>query len=187
DRYGYQNGTYVVGAISEESLGLLKNNPNVVEIKRNSGEKGQWDPGIFPNNKNYSWEVNNYGPIYIPQKGTTVSITPETLPFYQRIIEVYEGSELGIENKITQAGTEVLLNGKSITDYTFKMDYYWMMGDNRNNSEDARSWGFVPFNHVVGKPVFVWMSWETNAKGITNKIRWDRLFTTVGGSGKPVS
>src|SRR5690606_13052668 len=141
------------------------------------------DLDLFPNNENYSWEVNNYGPIYMPQKGTTVSITPETLPFNQRIIEVYEGSELGIENKITQAGTEVLLNGKSITDYTFKMDYYWMMGDNRNNSEDARTWGFVPFNHVVGKPVFVWMSWD----GVNKKVRWDRLFTTVGGSGKPVS
>ena len=71
--------------------------------------------------------------------------------------------------------------------YTFLQDYYWMMGDNRDNSQDARMWGFVPFNHVVGKPVFVWMSWDSNAKGIMNKIRWERLFTTVGGEGKPVS
>jgi signal peptidase I len=79
-----------------------------------------------------------------------------------------------------------LINGKVATTYTFKKDYYWMMGDNRHNSQDARAWGFVPFDHVVGKPVFVWMSWNTNGKGI-DKIRWDRLFTTVGGSGQPVS
>ena len=96
---------------------------------------------------------------------------------------MYEGSELGIQNKITQSGTQVLLNGAPIANYTFKMDYYWMMGDNRNNSQDARSWGFVPFNHVVGKPVFIWMSWD----GVNKKVRWERLFTTVGGSGKPVS
>ncbi len=96
---------------------------------------------------------------------------------------MYEGSELGIENKITQNGTEILLNGNPISEYTFKMDYYWMMGDNRNNSEDARTWGFVPFNHVVGKPVFIWMSWD----GINNKVRWERVFTTVSGHGKPVS
>ena len=90
---------------------------------------------------------------------------------------------MGIENNITQNGTQVLLNGQTLTEYTFKMDYYWLMGDNRNNSQDARTWGFVPFNHVVGKPVFIWMSWDSN----TGSVRWDRVFTTVGGSGKPVS
>ena len=74
-----------------------------------------------------------------------------------------------------------------MTEYTFMMDYYWMMGDNRNNSQDARMWGYVPFNHVVGKPVFVWFSWNSFGQGFSNKIRWDRLFTTVGGEGKPVS
>ncbi len=183
DRYGYQNGSYIFAAISDESLNMLKNNPNVVEVNRLRSEKGEWDQGIFPNNQNYPWNNDFFGPLYIPKKGVTVSITPQSLPFYKRLIEVYEGSELGIDNKISQSGTEVLLNGKAITDYTFKMDYYWMMGDNRNNSEDARTWGFVPFNHVVGKPVFVWMSWD----GLNKKVRWDRVFTTVGGSGKPVS
>jgi len=183
DRYGYQNGSYLFAAISEESMNMLKNNPNVVEVTRLRSEKGQWIEGTFPDNQNYPWNNDFFGPLYIPKKGATVSITAETLPLYKRVIEVYEGSELGIDNKITQSGTEVLLNGKVITDYTFKMDYYWMMGDNRNNSEDARTWGFVPFNHVVGKPVFVWMSWD----GINKKVRWERLFTTVGGSGKPVS
>ena len=183
DRYGFGNNTYRFAAISEESMNMLKNNPNVVEITRLRSEKGEWDPGIFPNDQKYPWNNDFFGPIYIPKKGETVSINPETLPFYKRIIEVYEGSEIGIENKITQSGTEVLLNGQPLSDYTFKMDYYWMMGDNRNNSEDARTWGFVPYNHVVGKPVFVWMSWD----GINKKVRWDRVFTTVGGSGKPVS
>ncbi|MCW9037597.1 S26 family signal peptidase, partial [Altibacter sp.] len=142
---------------------------------------------VFPYDANYQWNNDHFGPIYIPEAGATVAITPESLPFYKRIIEVYEGSEMGIDNKITQSGTQIMLNGAALTEYTFKMDYYWMMGDNRNNSQDARTWGYVPFNHVVGKPVFVWMSWNTNGKGIANKIRWERMFTTVGGSGEPVS
>ena len=104
------------------------------------------------------------------------------MSLYKRIIEVYEGSEMGLDNKITLSGTQVLLNGAPLTEYTFLQDYYWMMGDNRNNSEDARSWGYTPYNHVVGKPVFVWMSYDSNWKP-----RWERFFTTVGGNGKPVS
>ena len=187
DRYGYENNTYRFAAISDESIEMLKNNPNVVSINRLGYQAGQWDRGIFPNNQQYAWNNDFFGPLYIPEKGVTVAISPESIPFYKRIIEVYEGSELGTENTITQSGTEVLLNGQPITEYTFKMDYYWMMGDNRNNSEDARTWGFVPFNHVVGKPVFVWMSWDGLKNGIGNKIRWERLFTTVGGDGQPVS
>ncbi|MAP80764.1 MAG: signal peptidase I [Aequorivita sp.] len=181
--YDKASSVYYFKAISDESIEMLKNNPSVIEIIPLKNKKGQWDSRVFPNNQNYAWNTDFFGPLYIPKKGVTVSITPESLPFYKRIIEVYEGSELGIENQISQAGTEVLLNGEPITEYTFKMDYYWMMGDNRNNSEDARTWGFVPFNHVVGKPVFVWMSWDS----LNKKVRWDRLFTTVGGSGKPVS
>jgi signal peptidase I len=182
-QYDEENSVYYFKALSQESIDMLKNNPSVLEVIPIKGKKGEWSSRIFPDNRNYPWNTDFFGPLYIPKKGATVSITPETLPLYKRVIEVYEGSELGIDNKITQSGTEVLLNGEPITDYTFKMDYYWMMGDNRNNSEDARTWGFVPFNHVVGKPVFVWMSWD----GVNKKVRWDRLFTTVGGSGKPVS
>ncbi len=127
------------------------------------------------------------GPIFIPKKGTTTKLNLETLPFYKRLIEVYEGSELGIENKLSVNGTQVLLNGQPTDTYTFKMDYYWMMGDNRHNSLDSRYFGFVPENHVVGKPVFVWFSWDTNGDGIMNKIRWERLFTTVSGDKEPTS
>ena len=83
-------------------------------------------------------------------------------------------------------GDEIIIDGEVATSYTFAQDYYWMMGDNRGNSQDSRSWGFVPFDHVLGKPVFVWFSWDTQATGF-NKIRWNRLFTTVSGEGKPVS
>ncbi|GAB5399752.1 MAG: signal peptidase I [Aureisphaera sp.] len=149
-------------------------------------EKGAWDQRIFPQDSRYPWNTDFFGPIYIPEAGATVDITPESIPFYKRIIEVYEGSELGINNKISQSGTQVLLNGQPITQYTFKQDYYWMMGDNRDNSQDARAWGYVPFNHVVGKPVFIWMSFD-KFKSFPSNIRWDRVFTTVGGSGEPVS
>lgn len=184
DGYDHRENVYLFPAISEESVSMLKNNPNVVEVSRfNRQEDGQWDRTVFPNDSRYPWNNDFMGPIYIPEKGKTVEINAETIPFYKRIIEVYEGAELGVEHKITKNGTEVLLNGNPITEYTFQMDYYWMMGDNRNNSEDARTWGFVPFNHVVGKPVFIWMSWDS----MNGKVRWDRVFTTVGGSGKPVS
>ncbi len=181
--YDQQNSIYYFTAISEESLEIMKNNPSVLEVIPLKAKQGEWDQRIFPYNSYYPWNNDFLGPLYIPQRGATVAIDAQSIPFYKRIIEVYEGSEMGIENTITQNGTEVLLNGNPISEYTFKMDYYWMMGDNRNNSEDARTWGYVPFNHVVGKPVFVWMSWD----GINKKVRWERVFTTVGGSGKPVS
>lgn len=183
DGYQYVDNTYYFAAISEASLARLKNHPNVEEVKLFHNTEGNWDKTVFPNNENYPWNNDFMGPLYIPAKGATVAINQQTIPFYKRIIEVYEGSELGIDNSVSISGTEVFLNGEPITEYTFLMDYYWMMGDNRNNSEDSRTWGFVPFNHIVGKPVFVWMSWD----GINKKVRWDRVFTTVGGSGKPVS
>ncbi|MGV6829542.1 MAG: signal peptidase I [Flavobacteriales bacterium] len=173
--------------MTDEAYAKLKANPEVIKIEPLQAEKGVWNSRTFPHDPKYSWNTSFFGPLYIPKKGATVAINLESISFYKRIIEVYEGSEIGINNKITESGTQILLNGNPITEYTFKMDYYWMMGDNRNNSEDARMWGFVPFNHVVGKPVFVWMSWDSNAKGIANKIRTERLFTTVSGTGKPVS
>ncbi len=179
--------TTYVAHMTLEAYEKFKNFPDIIQIIQLKGEKGKWDAATFPHDPNYQWNTTFFGPMYIPEKGVTVAINPESLPFYKRIIEVYEGSEMGINNTISQSGTQVLLNNSPITEYTFLQDYYWMMGDNRNNSEDARMWGFVPFNHVVGKPVFVWMSWNSGAKGIANKIRTERLFTTVGGHGAPVS
>ena len=175
-----------IAQMTDEAYEKVKNNPNVIEVTKMTEEKGVWNSSVFPQDPRFNWNTKYFGPITLPKEGTTIDISIENIPIYKRIIEVYEGSEFGISNKITQNGTEVLLNGNLLTQYTFLQDYYWMMGDNRDNSQDARMWGFVPFNHVVGKPVFVWMSWDSNAKGF-NKIRTERLFTTVGGEGKPVS
>ncbi len=187
DEFGYNNSQFSAGGITEEAASRFKNHPNVANLERVVTPKGQKDPNIFPNNGKVNWNSDNFGPIYIPEAGKTVKMDLKSFSLYRRVIEVYEGSELGIDNKLSVNGTQILLNGEPIDRYTFKQDYYWMMGDNRHNSEDSRVWGYVPANHIVGKPVFVWFSWDTNAKGLFNKIRWERMFTTVGGSGKPVS
>jgi signal peptidase I len=172
--------------LTNEAAEQLKNYPGVVSVERYLLPNSFRDPEIFPYSPSTSFNNSNFGPIYIPKLGVSVDITVESIPYYKRIIEVYEGSEMGIDNKISQSGIQVLLNGEPITEYTFKMDYYWMMGDNRDNSQDARAWGYVPFNHVVGKPVFVWFS-SDKFKSFPKNIRWERMFTTVGGSGEPVS
>jgi signal peptidase I len=128
-----------------------------------------------------AWSGDNYGPIYIPQAGKTVALTLASLPFYKIIIKEYEG------NKLKVVGNDIYVNDKIATSYTFKQNYYWMMGDNRHNSLDARYFGYTPEDHIVGKPIFIWMSWDSNGKGIMNKIRWERLFTTVSGEGQPQS
>ena len=185
--FGYDNQRFYVKGMTAEAANRFKNHPNVASVERAVAPKGQKDPSIFPNNGKVNWNNDNFGPIYIPEAGKTVKMDLKSFSLYRRIIEVYEGSEMGIDNKLSVNGTQVLLNGKPLDSYTFKQDYYWMMGDNRHNSEDSRVWGYVPANHIVGKPVFVWFSWDSNAKGLFNKIRWDRMFTTVGGSGEPVS
>lgn len=174
------NRMYYFPAIADEALETFKNHPNVGKVIPVKQEKGIRDENVFPLHPDYNWNTSNFGPIYIPEAGKTVPLNLEVLPLYKRIIQEYEGNTIGYQ------GNQILINGTPKTSYTFKQNYYWMMGDNRNNSLDARAWGYVPFNHVVGKPVLVWMSWDTNGKGF-NKIRWKRLFTTVGGSGKPTS
>ena len=176
-----------IAQMTDEAYEKVKNNPNVIEVEKLTLEEGIWNQSVYPQDPRFNWNTKYFGPITIPQAGTTIDISVENIPLYKRIIEVYEGSEVGINNKVAVSGTQVILNGKQLTQYTFLQNYYWMMGDNRDNSQDARMWGLVPFNHVVGKPVFIWMSWDTNAKGIMNKIRWDRMFTTVSGEGKPIS
>ncbi|WP_378176586.1 signal peptidase I [Aquimarina sp. SS2-1] len=187
NEFGYNNEIFQSGGLTNEAAAKFKNHPNVASLDRAITPPGIKEPGIFPNNGKVSWNRDNFGPIYIPEAGKSVKMNLKNFSLYRRIIEVYEGSEMGIDNKLSVNGTQVLLNGEPIDSYTFKQDYYWMMGDNRHNSEDSRTWGYVPANHIVGKPVFIWMSWDSDAKGLFNKIRWERLFTTVGGSGKPVS
>jgi signal peptidase I len=167
--------------MTENNAARLKNNPIVTSITREVTPKGSYSRALFPHDPQYPWSIDNYGPIYIPEAGKTVDLNRKSLPFYKRIIEEYE------QNDLTINGDDIYINGQLVTSYTFKQDYYWMMGDNRHNSEDARFWGYVPFDHVVGKPVFIWFSWDSNANGIANKVRWERVFTTVHGGGEPVS
>ena len=178
DGFGIMNSqnTYYFSAISDEALSRFKNHPNVASITPNKQEKGVRDSDIFPHDPNYNWNVDFFGPLYIPEEGKTIDINLEVLPIYKRVITEYEGNTLQVK------GNQILINGEVTDTYTFKQNYYWMMGDNRHNSIDARRWGFVPFNHVIGKPVFIWMSWD----GIKNP-RWERFFTTVSGSGKATS
>ena len=173
-----QDGNYILNLASDDA-NRLKNNPTIVSLTREISPKGQGE-NVFPNVRSLHWNKDNFGPIYIPEKGKTVVLNKESLPFYKQVIVEYE------KNRLEVNGNDILINGKVVSDYTFRQNYYWMMGDNRHNSEDSRYWGFVPFDHVVGKPVFIWFSWNTDGKGLT-KVRWERLFTTVGGSGKPVS
>ncbi len=170
------DGTYFLNLTDEEAASIEKNS-KVKSIEKLLKPKGIYDQSVFPHDPRYAWSSDNFGPIYIPKKGVTVKLNETTIPFYEQIIGRYENNDLTI------FGDDIYINGKKATEYTFKQDYYWMMGDNRQNSLDARNWGYVPFDHVVGKPVMIWFSIDKD----TNKIRWDRMFTTVGGSGKPVS
>ncbi len=185
--YNPDNNQFYFEALTNRAYERLQNHPNVKRIERFIDSAKSTSKRIFPNTGKTGWNNDNLGAIYIPKKGDKLEITPKTMPWYREIIETYEGSEMGINNKLSLNGTQVLLNGQPIDSYTFRQDYYWMMGDNRHNSEDSRSWGYVPENHIVGKPVFVWFSWDANGDGIMNKIRWDRVFTTVKGDGAPIS
>jgi signal peptidase I len=174
--YQSTQNTFYFRALTEESANRLRLNPIVKSVIRNISHEAE--AAIFPYNT--KWNLDNLGPIYIPKKGVTVALNTESLPFYKTIIREYEKNDL----KVTD--DEIRINGQIATTYTFKQDYYWMMGDNRHNSLDARYFGYTPEDHIVGKPVFIWMSLDPNGKGL-NKIRWDRVFTTVSGDGEPQS
>ncbi|MFH0893974.1 MAG: signal peptidase I [Bacteroidota bacterium] len=131
-----------------------------------------YDPSMFPQNPHFKWNRDNFGPFIIPQKGATVNIDTSNIAFYKRIIDVYEENDFKIE------GAKILINGKECKTYTFKMNYYWMMGDNRHNSADSRYWGFVPEDHVVGEAVFIWLSLDPDESWF-GKIRWNRLFNLI--------
>lgn len=125
--------------------------------------------GLYPLNKQTGWTIDNYGPLWIPKKGVTIDLTLDNLPEYERPIHVYEGNKLEVKDG------KIYINGEETTRYTFKMDYYWMMGDNRHNSADSRFWGFVPEDHIVGKPIFIWLSIDQDR----SRVRWNRLFKFV--------
>ena len=128
---------------------------------------------LFPYDTTYQWTVDNYGPLYIPRKGDTLHLTLKNICLYERLIDVYEDNDIAVRNG------NIYINNEQTDTYITKMDYYWMMGDNRHNSADSRFWGFVPEDHIVGKPAFVWMSLDKE-KGLFNgKIRWNKMFRTI--------
>ena len=129
---------------------------------------------LYPLNGGYGWTRDNYGPVWIPKKGESIHLTLENLPVYERPISVYEGNKLEVKDDGT-----ILINDTVATEYTFKMDYYWMMGDNRHCSADSRYWGFVPEDHVVGKPIMIWLSIDKDRSWFDGHIRWNRLFRFV--------
>lgn len=136
-------------------------------------EPGQGGPGLY-GSAAYAWNRDNYGPLVIPKKGATIPLDKQTIALYGPVIARYEGNPT-----VTLTPTGIRIDGRPITTYTFKQDYYFMMGDNRHNSEDSRYWGFVPEDHVLGKAVFVWMSIDPVPADIWHKIRWNRLFRVI--------
>ena len=158
--------------LTDEALKGLNEFKNVKSITQNIDTTYNSPQYYFPNNNDHLWNIDNYGPILIPKKGSSIDLTIENIDLYKDIIEIYE------ENTLKISENNIYINDSLASSYKFKMNYYWMMGDNRHNSADSRMWGFLPENHVVGKALFVWMSWDKNGKGL-NKIRWDRLFSSV--------
>ena len=129
--------------------------------------------GLYPVNKLTGWTTDNYGPVWIPKKGESIDLTLDNLPIYERCIHAYEGNDLQVKDG------KIYINGQEADKYTFQMDYYWMMGDNRHNSADSRFWGFVPEDHIVGKPIFIWVSLDPDRGWFDGKIRWNRFFSCV--------
>ena len=167
----FSGGVYIM-PLTEASRKEIGQFANVKYIERQEVPENETDPEVFPFDGRLGWNRDNYGPIWIPKKGASVDLTLDNLPLYERIIDVYENNDVEIR------GNQILINGSPVSDYTFKMDYYWMMGDNRHNSADSRYWGFVPEDHIVGKPLFVYFSLD-KLKKFPGNIRWKRILMGI--------
>ena len=155
-----------------DNVESINNLRNVVSVNKIILPAKYYDFSVFPHNRKYPWNLDNFGPMYVPRKGTTIKIDTANLPLYKRIINRYEKNDLLVENG------KIFINGTQTDQYEFKMDYYWMMGDNRHSSLDSRFWGFVPEDHIVGKPKFIWLSIDKN-KRFVKKLRFNRLFKGI--------
>lgn len=158
--------------LTKENATKITEFTNVTNITAYYDRPGYYMDHIFPHNENYPWNQDNYGPIRMPVKGETIKIDSNNICLYERIIDVYEGNDFEIKNG------KIIINGQQTDSYTFKMNYYWMMGDNRHNSADSRYWGFVPEDHIVGKPKFIWLSLDQDISGF-KKIRLNRMFMKI--------
>jgi signal peptidase I len=157
-----------------KAVDQLKAYPGIDSIIPEIRPRGRYDYRIFPNSPAFPWNLDNYGPLTIPKQGVTIALDTINLPLYKRLIEVYE------ENKLEIRNGHIFINGKEVNSYTFKQNYYFMMGDNRHNSADSRYWGFTPEDHIVGKPVFIWLSIKKGLP-IFKALRWNRIFSFVQG------
>lgn len=158
--------------IAQEDVENIRKIPAVKEVVSESLSANEFDIYCFPHSENFPWNADNYGPLYIPKAGKTIDITTKNLPIYKRIISTYE------QNKLEIKGNDIYINDSLSNTYTFKMNYYWMMGDNRQRSLDSRFFGFVPEDHLVGKASFIWFSLDAD-KSFPSNIRWNRIFSTI--------
>lgn len=160
--------------LTSEMAEQIKKFSNVKSVEPVAEKPGVFSDYIYPFDKNLGWNVDNYGAIVIPKKGLTVTLDAKNISIYKRAIEAYEGNE-----KAEVRDGKMFINGAEAKEYTFKLDYYFMMGDNRHNSADSRFWGFVPEDHIVGKAVFIWLSLDQNESNLFKKIRWSRMFRLI--------
>ena len=171
DLYAQRNGNTVWMPLTHKVRKQLEARKDIVASIARAVPDAGW---LYPQNMAKDWTTANYGPLWIPKKGKTLRLTLANLPIYERPIRVYEGNSLVVR------GGKIYINGKAADSYTFKMDYYWMQGDNRDNSADSRFWGFVPEDHIVGKPLFIWISLDPDYGLFDGKMRWSRFFKWVG-------
>ena len=163
------SGTVYRLPLTAKNAELIAGFANVTGVEAENRRAGEYSPAVFPHDPQYRWNEDNFGPLRIPQKGTTVSLDINNISIYSSIIDIYEENDLEIRDSV------IYINGIPADSYTFKMDYYWMMGDNRHDSADSRFWGFVPEDHIVGRPVLIWLSINKEAQGF-RKIRFNRFF-----------
>lgn len=156
-------------SLTSSNYEKVKQHKNVVAINVNTEKNDLWDETVFPFSENYSWNADNFGPLYIPKKGDTLHLDSINIGLYERIIAVYEA------NAFEKVNGRFVINGDTTAAYVTRMNYYFVMGDNRHNSMDSRYWGFLPEDHIVGKAAFVFYSYDRAKR----KVRWGRMFSGI--------